>query len=83
MKRSRGDAPGYDQYGLWPTISITNARLQNGRVEAESLFVGRPFQAVVTDKKARFRRPEKGVLHFLTASSGWETSLCLLTIHQS
>ena len=31
-------------------------------------FVGRPFQAVVATKNGRFRRPEKGVLHFFTAS---------------
>jgi hypothetical protein len=35
--------------------------------DAVSLFVGRPFQAVVAAKKGQFRRPEKGVLHFLTA----------------
>jgi hypothetical protein len=29
------------------------------------LFVGRPFWAVVATKNVRFRRPEKGVLHFL------------------
>ncbi len=38
------------------------------RSEAVSLFVGRPFQAVVLAKTARFGRPEKGVLHFFTAS---------------
>ncbi len=38
--------------------------------EAVNLFVGRPFQAVVTAKNGQFRRPKKGVLHFLTASSG-------------
>jgi hypothetical protein len=37
-----------------------------------NLHVGRPFQAVVATKKGRFRRPEKGVLHFFTASEGAE-----------
>jgi hypothetical protein len=33
-----------------------------------TLFAGRPFQAVVAAKNNRFRRPEKEVLHFFTAS---------------
>jgi hypothetical protein len=37
--------------------------------DAVNLFVGRPFQAVVAAKKGQFRRPEKGVLRFLTASA--------------
>jgi hypothetical protein len=36
--------------------------------ETVNLFVGRPFQAVVTTKNGQFRRPEKGVLHFFSAS---------------
>jgi carbamate kinase len=36
------------------------------------MHVGRPFQAVVATKNGRFRRPEKGVLHFFTASEGAE-----------
>jgi hypothetical protein len=36
-----------------------------------NLFVGRPFQAVVAAKISRFRRPEKGVLHFFAAYSGY------------
>ncbi len=39
--------------------------------EVVNLFVGRPFQAVVTAKNGQFRRPKKGVLHFFTASTGW------------
>jgi hypothetical protein len=38
------------------------------RSEALNLLVGRPFQAVIATKHLRFRRPEKGVLHFFTAS---------------
>ncbi len=43
-----------------------------GPFETVNLFVGRPFQAVVTAKNGQFRRPKKGVLHFSTASSGLE-----------
>lgn len=43
----------------------------NQRFEDMSLFAGRPFQAVVALQNSQFRRPEKGVLHFFTASSNF------------
>ena len=53
--------------GIVSDSMMTSERELN-RVEAVNLFVGRPFHAVVAPKNRRFRRPEKGVLHFFTGS---------------
>ena len=39
----------------------------DGWMEAVSVFLGRPFQAVVATKNDRVRRPEKDVLLFFMA----------------
>ena len=49
---------------------LKSPSLEEGQTfEAVSLFVGRPFQAVVTAKNGQFRRPKKGVVHLFTTSS--------------